>query len=421
VSEALAAAAEAAAATSVSGAAAAIAAPKPPSVRGNSLPKRLKLVAWRGTGIYLWGRLILAVFGGDRLASALNSLILSRIIEGLSLLGFAPVGASRLGTVLKVGWALAITGFSPAQLAGLFFYLISFPVSFIFYIAFRKAVVETRRATNPPTPGPGLRSRLNHRPSVSICGSALLGWYVLFGEGPTTRTVWVAVALSGALVVLLTYRAFRRAAPMSESDATPLGNIERQAIGTEAAATKIVQTGSVNLPTRIQALINTQLYGALRWYFVSLAASLRGKRGRNLISSLIVFYYALSLILLAASAVLFWAFAIKAVSPAGVSFSACLLVSVSHFLPGVSAPPVPAALPLWAILGPGITAWVLLGVYVTASTSFLPAMQKAYVQRMQTTSLILRKCVASIRQWLRLLQRVLARPTGVGQTAARGG
>lgn len=379
--------------------------------RPEGLAKRLKEIAWRGTGFYVWSRLIIAMFGGDHFVQALNSFLVLHAIAGLASLGFAPVSASHLGVVLKVGWVLVITGFNPLQPVVFVLYLLCFPMLFLFYILFRPSYLEARRTAVQQSAKSGLRPNPSQRPNVAICGSGLLGWYVLFGDAPTTRSIWVAVTLSGALMILLAYRAFRSATPTSDSDATLLAKIERQALQAINNATTLMRKSNEKAPTRLEAHAHRRIYRALRLYFVTLAASMRGKRGRNLISSIIVFYYALSLILLAAAAVLFWAFAIKAISPVGIQFSYCLLASVSHFLPGVSPPVMPSTLPLWTVFGPGITAWVLLGIYVAASTSVLPGRQVAYAQRVQKTYLCLRKCAKSVRSCLRIMDSVLDRAT----------
>jgi hypothetical protein len=374
------------------------------------------------TGIYLWARLVLTLLGGDNLVRAAGSYLTSQIISVLDSLGFAPVGASHLGIVLKVGWVLAITGFSGSQLLGLFLYVVFFVAWFPFYIAFRKTILEAYRDAAVKGNRSGLRARSRRWPLVTICGSGLLGWYVLFGEAPTTKTIWAAVALSGAFFFLLTYRAFRRAAPIDDSDSTPLSAIDRVSVAVINTIGKTIQGINEKPLTLVSVRINKRIYGFLRRIFVNLAATLRGRRGRSLVSSIAVFYYSLSLIFLAGSAVLFWAFVIKAVSPSGIPFKGCLIASTSHFLPGVP-PTVALVLPAWAVLGPGITAWVLLGVYLAASTSLLPGRVSAYVQRAKTTYKCVRLCVKCIRLVLRMFNAVSVKSVEPGlspETKANG-
>jgi len=365
----------------------------------------LKRIAWRVTAIYVWLRIISLFFGGDRFLQALTTFIITHAIALLGALGFVTVSGSHFGLVLKVGWVLIVTGFSPVQLAAFFIYLVSFPIWFLFYAFFRKEISQLRVQQGFK---PGLRPAKVRRPAVALFGSALLGWYALFGNTSSSRASYVAVFLSGVLMILLAYRAFRRAAPTSDSDATVLPNIERQALSVITNVGRLMakyKEALPALPERSDIYGNRKIYQGLRYYFVSLAANMRRKR----IYTILVLHYALSLIFLDASAVLFWTFAIKAISPAQFQLSQCLLVSVSHFLPGIVPPAMPSPLPMWVALGPGFTALVLLGIYVGASASLLPGKQAAYAQRAQTTYLCIRKCVAAIKMYLRAADAVLKR------------
>jgi len=373
-----------------------------------SLAKRLKRIAWRATALYIWARLVLAVIIGDGLASRLGSSLVSHVISGLDRLGFTPVSPSHVALVLKLGWVLTIVECSPGQFIGLFCYLVSFPVWF-WVLAIYGRFIKESRSESLQAARPSLRPKPRRRPYVAICVAGLLGWYLLFGEAPTNKTIWVAVVLSGILMVLLAYRAFRRATLMTDSDATLLLNFERQALAILNNAAKFTAECKEKLPSRSQAQGHMRTYKCWRWYFVTLAASLRGKRGKNLVSSIIVFYYALSLILLAASAVLFWAFTMKAISPSSVGFSNCLMTSVSHFLPGITPPVLPTVLPSWVAVGPGVTAWILLGVYVAASSSVLQTKMAAYNQRAETTYVCLRKTTVGIRALLSFLNVIQKR------------
>jgi hypothetical protein len=198
-------------------------------------------------------------------------------------------------------------------------------------------------------------------------------------------------------MIALAYRAFQRAKPTSQADAAPLISMEKIANG----AMNIGQQWEKHKSQTQSALLVTIKID--RWHknaLVYLAAFIRGKRGRDRVYALLVLQYALSLLLLLASAVLFWAFCIRVSSPAQFEFSRCLLVSVSHFLPGITPPPTPSELPIWVMLGPGFTAWILLGIYVGASASLLPGKQGAYAQRAQLTYALLRKGVVAIDDYI---------------------
>jgi len=360
--------------------------------------QHLKKYVWRLTAAYVWLRLIVGVFGGNSLLEVSDSFLFSHLVAGLNWLGFMPGNASNLGLVVKVGWPLIITGFSPWHLTELFIYIYSFPVWFGFYSAFSEELSQTTASSAQQQSKPGLRPAQKQLPVVALFGSGLLGWYVLFGDATKNRPIWAAIVLSGALMAALAYRAFQRAKPTNHADAAPLITIEKMATG--IISNVGIQWEKNKIQKRSEVLVVIKLY---RWYrsiLLRIAAFIRGKRGRDRIYALLVFQYALSLLLLLASAVVFWAFCIKATSPAEFQFSKCLLVSVSHFLPGVTAPAMPSGVPLWAVLGPGFTAWILLGIYVSASTSLLPGKQSAYALRAQVTYSLLRQCIGVVRAYI---------------------
>jgi hypothetical protein len=316
----------------------------------------------------------------------------------LDSLGFVPVSASHVAWVIAAGWVLAITGYSVRQIAYLFIYVLSFPAVFLIYLFFGKEITHLRVALDTPSGRTGLRPTQHHRPAVALCGSALLGWYLLFGDTVAKRPIAVATILSGVFVVLLAYRAFQRAKPISHDDTAPLLALERMAaIATNSASQ---QWEKHKLQNRNNVLINIKINRWTKNLHVMLAWFLRGKHGRNRIYAIVVFQYAISLIALVAAAVLFWAFCLKLAAPTALQFSTCLLISLSHFLPGVAPPAVSVQIPWWDSLGPGLTALVLLGVYVAASSSLLPAKQAAYAQRMQITYASLRRSAAALKTYV---------------------
>jgi hypothetical protein len=360
--------------------------------------KRIKRVVWRLTAVCLWVRLALLLLGDGHLINRLVSSAISDLVLLLDSLGFAAVSASHVAWVIGAGWVLAITGYSVWQIVLLFLYILSFPAVFLIYLFFGKEIKHLRVALDTTSEKTGLRPMQHHRPVVALCGSALLGWYLLFGDTTAMRPIAVATILSGVFVVLLAYRAFQRAKPISHDDTAPLLFLERMAaIATNSASQ---QWEKHKLQNRNNVLINIKINRWTKNLHVSLAWFLRGKRGRNRIYGIVVFQYAMSLILLVAAAVLFWAFCLKLAAPTALQFSTCLLISLSHFLPGVAPPTVSVQIPWWDSLGPGLTALVLLGVYVAASSSLLPSRQAAYAQRIQTTYASLRRSAAALKTYV---------------------
>jgi hypothetical protein len=66
-----------------------------------------------------------------------------------------------------------------------------------------------------------------------------------------------------------------------------------------------------------------------------------------------------------------------------VSLKDALLLGASHFLPGIVISGTKPALPLWAQLGPALTAWILFVLFVGPAASLLPLRQKVYVERLE--------------------------------------
>ncbi|SPE44286.1 exported hypothetical protein [Candidatus Sulfotelmatobacter sp. SbA7] len=93
--------------------------------------------------------------------------------------------------------------------------------------------------------------------------------------------------------------------------------------------------------------------------------------------------YIVFLILVALSAILFWAFAIKVAVPSEqlVPLTAALRASASHFLPGISDS-AHTQLPWWAEFGPALTSWVLFVVYIGPVGAALPVRQEDFLKRL---------------------------------------
>lgn len=361
--------------------------------------KRIKRIAWRTTAGYMWTRLGLVLVGDGHFADRLSSSAISSLVRTLDSLGFVPVSTSHVGWVVGAGWLLAITGYNLWQIALLFFYILSFPLLFLFFVFFGKEIAQVRSASvSPDSEKGGLRPKQHQRPAVALCGSALLGWYLLFGDTTASRPIWIAVVLAGALAGLLAFRAFQRAKPVSHDDTAPLLTLERMATGV-INGTQQQWEKNKNQPRR-NILITAKINRWQKDVYVHLAYLLRGKRGRDRIYAILVLQYALSLLLLIACAVLFWAFCLKLIAPAALPLSKCVLLSLSHFLPAVAPPTVPVQIPWWGSLGPGFTALVLLVIYVASSSSLLPTKQAAYAQRIHRTYALLRRAAGTLRVYI---------------------
>lgn len=355
-----------------------------------SLIKRSKKLAWRATAAYFWGWLILSVFGVGHLVYAGELRIASMLAGELNLLSFTASSPSHLITVFKVGWVLLVTGYNLLQLAGLFFYVLLLPFWIPLYLFFKDTVAATQSSESKA----GLRPAEKQRPVVALTASSLLGWYVLFGASNGRGPLWTGVVISGMLLLALSWRAFQRARPVTYDDTVWLVRLEKWGSG---ASNYAKTEWEKHKGGRKHTLHGTmKIYRLYKFILIEIATFIRGKRGRNRIYVFIVLQYAASLIFLASSAVLFWAFYTRAILPVRLPIAPCLLLSAAHFLPGLSSLALPVRVPLSASLGPGITAWILLGVYLAASSSLLPGNQAAYAQRVHLTYAVLRHGIVEL-------------------------
>jgi hypothetical protein len=368
--------------------------------------KRFKRYAWRITGFYFWLRFVLWIAGEDDWLTLLGQRSSQWAISTLASFGYAPTGATHLPLVAKVGWILTVTEFSIGQLIGLFLYLLTFPVIMLFIIFFNEAFETTRANIASKEEKPhGLSSRRQSWPLFTIAAFGLLAWYLLYGDASTFRTIIPGVLFAFILLLLLAYRAFQRAKPASISDAAILNSLERNAA---VALTGMTNNLADNLKKpRAELSVTLRVNSLQKWQLIRTAAFLRGKKGKDRVYIILVFQFAFSLLLLGVSAVLFWALVIRAVSHPLLSFSTCALIAMSHFLVGIETPHIEAVIPVWATLGPSITAFILFGVYVAAAASLLPGKQQAYAERASAAYLKLRLSAVLYGRMFRQLDRVL--------------
>ncbi len=87
--------------------------------------------------------------------------------------------------------------------------------------------------------------------------------------------------------------------------------------------------------------------------------------------------YIISLIMVAASAVLFWALVISVAGPDSVPLFDSVRRSAAYFFPGIEPSSVGVRLPYWAIIGPAATGWILFVLYIGPAGSVLPERQRA--------------------------------------------
>lgn len=379
---------------------------RPEEPRGTPLAKawkRFKRYAWRATGLYAWFRVGCALFTDNHIPRSLGTKLANFLLKSLSAVGFEPSGALHLPFVLKVWWTSLIVQFEISESVGLAIYLLSFPALLLLYLPFRrefnKILTETEASQGT---GRGLAPRKKAFPLSAICSCLLFGWYLLYGGSDKRLPLLLAVFLAGVLFILVAYKAFLRAKPLGSSDLSGLSSVEEYASkGLKAILAQVKD----NTQKPASLAISLKMFRWQRWILIHLAAFLRGKRGKDRIYLLLVLQYALSLLLLGACAVLFWALTLRSIDPANLSNFMSLILVLHHFLPGIASPSVKTLLPLWAELGPGITAWVLLGAYVAASGSLLPGKQLAYAERAEKTFAKVRLATVTFNQLLQVMSK----------------
>jgi hypothetical protein len=364
-----------------------------------------KKIAWRLTALYSWLWLVSLFLFGSKTVESAQSGTASKFVQLLSSIGFAPVNAAALPLVFKTGWLLTITGFNPMQILGLAIYLFSAPVWVFFLTFYSSAVPKT-----PATPV-GLAQPQARWSALPLSTVAVVGWFVLYGAAWSRRELLVGTVLSGLLLVLFTYKALQRTKPLTILDVAVLGALER--FGTSIPTSITTNEQKTPVAKRSQAAVNLVTYGLVKDAILFQARFVRGKRGKDRIYMFILLEYILFLFMLGLAAIFFWALVAKTlIAPQPIPLSSAFYFSAAHFLPGVSAPSLLSALPVWAQIGPSLTAWVIFVIFVGPAASVVPVRQAAYGARLTITYATLRHCSLFLSAYLRRMEKLKQTLTG---------
>lgn len=345
---------------------------------------------WRLTATYLWLRWILTIaYGGNILAGAERASV-GKLASLLSSVGFTPAGPPHLGPVLVALWILSLTGFSLIQLlVGLPLYILLFPFTVLLALLYRKTL---KQAPAEQTNVAELDQRKRRFPTVTIAASLLIAWFLLYGGSPSHGPGLVGCILSGLVLAVLAYRALDKTSPIDEQDTAAISDwVLKGIVIIRNAAQRAIDEPPKN---RIEAESTLRITGYAMLPFRYLTIVFRGRRGRDRVALIMLIEYMVSLVVLALSAILFWALAMRsAVLPKqAISMSAALRLSASHFLPGINAVP-DVSLPLWAEFGPALTAFVLFVVYIGPVGSALPVRQDSFLKHFTPLHKSFRKVV----------------------------
>lgn len=369
----------------------------------------LKKLAWRGTATVAWLHFSLTMLFDQDLFRGIELGTAQRLNTSLASLGFTPANPVDLWRILKIGWLLLITGFSAAQIVGFGIYVVLFPVTALCLVLFREVVKESSEKTAAEKPG--LRPVSSGWPIFGVSGWLLLTWFSLFGEATSRREVLAGVILSGFFFLLLCYRAFRGARPISEGQLTVLNKIGEFGVKLLSDSTQKLESTALNKP---QLAGSARLNNFFLSFFRKVALAIRGRRGRNRMALLLLLNYVASLIVLGAGAVFFWALAMKYASYPDIgAFGVYLQASASHFLPGV--PQVGRTFASWTEVGASATAWILFVLFAGPAASILPETQRDYLTHLQKSYRVFRLLTLG---WGRYVKALRVASTKGGSSAA---
>jgi hypothetical protein len=363
---------------------------------GRRLTNFVRQWAWRLTGMFVWFRII-----GWRIDSTTS--LNNRLTAYLMSAGFTPINTAHFATMIKIGWVLVITAFKPLEIVGLAMYLFFFPIAPLFWYLNRGIA---NRTTTPPRSS-AFGSKDQRRLAIPVCSLLLLGWLVLFGNTTARNPAIAGAILSGALFLLFALRAFQRVRPVYETESPLFRNFLR---ALQAGATALVdsvdkQIKENSFKTRDSAIISSRFQRLPRRFLHSLAVATRGRAARNRIYVFVLGEYLLSLLLLASSAILFWAMADKAVlTPSNLPLSDFVALSATSVFPSAVQPTPTPALPKLMLLAPSITAWILFVLYVGPASAIVSYRQEAYARSLAEAYRSLRKLPVMFSPRIRRLE-----------------
>ena len=153
----------------------------------------------------------------------------------------------------------------------------------------------------------GLRSPKVRRPALTTVGLLLLGWFILYGDASSRRPLMAGAFLSGLLFFLLASRAFQRVKPpIFPYGSEPATSFERIGLSASTSTADAVKRA---MDAKKKMEVNGSLFMYQKWRSIwrRYALLMRGQAGRARLYLLLLLDYVVSLLVLAAAAVLFWA------------------------------------------------------------------------------------------------------------------
>jgi hypothetical protein len=266
---------------------------------------------------------------------------------------------------------------------------------------------ELKSASDATTPVP---QTSRHFPLASFSAAMLVGWFVLYGGSSSRGPNMVGFVLALGLFFTLVYRALDKTSPIDEQDTAFFSNAAL--MGLQIITNAFKKATEERPKTKLAVATSLRTTGFMARGFRYLSVCIHGRKGRERIAMIMLLEYIVFLVLVAVSAVLFWALAIKAAVPSeqALPLTSALRISASHFLPGIQDRSS-TLLPWWAEFGPALTSWVLFVVYIGPVGSALPVRQEAFLKRLipaQRTLLLIGRLWRFYRTLLKTLEQDLS-------------
>lgn len=372
------------------------------SVRTGTPLSRVKRWAWRATALLFWAELGSLILGREGLFHSGLREATGLFRDLMVSTGFTPPDTRYLVPVLKVSWALLIANFQPVQVLGLLIYCFAAPLVFPVWLMYRPHLKRFSKEQLAEAKKRGVVAAKRTFHPRAFCATALLAWFLLYGDSAAGLHALLGAVVAAALFVSLILRSFSETRPPIGEDAPLLPRLSQIFLD---VASNLVKTKRPE--TKLAAVGIHVVYGHAHRACRRLAILLRGRRGRNRVAAYVLAEYLLSLTTLGFAALLFWTLALKVyLAPSPVGNSVLLGHTLSKFVPGVAPTVIGQARPLWLDAGPGVTSFVLFVLFVGPAASLLPLRQQVYVKRVAVSYRHLRGLTLILGRYVRAAKRI---------------
>lgn len=375
--------------------------------RSKQIRNGIKQVAWRLTGIWCWLHFIVRFIWGRDVFCGFEGALVHELIKGLTTIGFSPGNQTILPSILKIGWLIAISGFSLLELVIVLpLYVITFPIDMLFLLIFHDTL---KSQLNQNKTKPGLSPpRSKNAPLTTMGVTAFVGWFLLYGDSDSRLALLIGVLFAGGLFIIRIYAAFAYARPVEGLKSAFIEGCIRFSL--QSAQEPLRKLNAGEFKNKIEIQISIKVDQIFYWIILRLTLMARGKRGKGRAALLVLLQYTSNLLLLGAVTILFWALVVRmVVLPESLPLTEALIVSASHVLPGLSPPPE-VHISLWVEAFSSISAWILFVIYAGPAASVFPTLQQAYIDMIGGYYKMLRATAVVLKRHIKLLNDALIRP-----------